>query len=145
MFRIIRRIYLVADSDNHKCAMTSETKRGTLELMAEWLILLLLVPVIVAPVVLVLGFAGCGFQGAALPLPEPTIDSATGTSFNTISVAWGINGTDSVTFQRTNLDNSVTDLGVQPGSPFTDAVPTPTQSDQNPPLVYQYQRSKAHV
>jgi hypothetical protein len=136
-FRIIRRVCLVADSDDHKCAMTSETKRSTFEAMAEWLILLLLVPAIVAPVVLVLGFAGCGFQGAALPLPEPTIDSATGTSFNTISVAWGINGTDPVTFQRTNLDNSVTDLGVQPSSPFTDTVPTPTQSDQN--LVYKYQ------
>jgi hypothetical protein len=139
VLRIIRRIYLVADSDNHKCSMTSETRHGTLTLMAEWLILLLLVPAIVAPVVLVLGFAGCGFHGASLPLPEPTIDSATGTSFNTISVAWGINGTDPVTFQRTNLDNSVTDLGVQPASPFTDTVPAPTESDQNPPLVYQYQ------
>jgi hypothetical protein len=136
-FRIIRRVCLVADSDDHKCSMTFETKRSTFEAMAEWLILLLLVPAIVAPIVLVFGFAGCGFHGAALPLPEPTIDSATGTSFNTISVAWGINGTDPVTFQRTNLDNSVTDLGVQPLSPFTDTVPTPTQSDQN--LVYQYQ------
>ncbi len=107
--------------------------------MAEWLILLLLVPAIVAPVVLVLGFAGCSFHGRSVPVPEPTIDSATGTSFNTISVAWGFSGNASVTFQRTNLDNSVTDLGVQPTSPFTDTVPTPTESDQNPPLVYQYQ------
>jgi hypothetical protein len=105
--------------------------------MTEWLILLLLVPAIVAPVVLVLGFAGCTFHGGALPLPEPTIDATTGTSFNTISVAWGISGTDTVTFQRTNLDNSVTDLGVQPTSPFTDTVPAPTKSDQG--LVYQYQ------
>jgi hypothetical protein len=52
--------------------------------MAEWLILLLLVPAIVAPVVLAFGFAGCSFHGAAVPLPEPTIDAATGTSFNTI-------------------------------------------------------------
>jgi hypothetical protein len=64
--------------------MTSETKRSTLEPMAEWLILLLLVPAIVAPVVLAFGFAGCSFHGAAVPLPEPTIDAATGTSFNTI-------------------------------------------------------------
>ncbi len=109
--------------------------------MAEWLILLLLVPVIVAPVVLVLGFAGCRFNPRQES--EPTIDATTGTSFNTISVAWGINGSASVTFQRTNLDNSVTDLGVQPTSPFTDTVPTPTQSDQNPPLVYQYQADNA--
>jgi hypothetical protein len=102
--------------------------------MAEWFILLLLVPAIVAPVVLVLGFAGCSFA----PRPEPTIDSATGTSFNTISVAWGISGSASVRFQRTNLDSTVTDLGIQPTSPFTDTVPAPTQSDQNPPLVYQY-------
>jgi hypothetical protein len=141
-FRIIRRFCLVADSDNHKCSMTSKTRRSTLELMTEWLILLLLVPAIVAPVVLLLGFAGCGFHGSAVLL-EPTIDSTTGTSFNTISVAWGIAGTASVTFQRTNLDNSVTDLGVQATSPFTDTVPAPTQSDQNPPLVYQYQADNA--
>jgi hypothetical protein len=99
--------------------------------MAEWLILLLLVPVIVAPVVLVLGFAGCSFH----PRPEPNIDSATGTSFNTISVAWAIDYGASARFQRTNLDNSVTDLGVQPTSPFTDTVPKPTASGQ----AYQYQ------
>ena len=139
MFRIIRRIYLVADSDNHKCAMTSETKRGTLELMAEWLILLLLVPVIVAPVVLVLSFAGCHFAPKATPIPVPSIDSATGTSFNTISVAWGYTGSDPIRFQRTNLDNSVTDLGIQSTSPFPDTVPTPTGSNQNPSLTYQYQ------
>ncbi len=142
-FRIIRRVCLIADSGNHKCSMTSETERSTLELMAEWLILLLLVPAIVAPVVLVLGFAGCSFQPGSASLPEPTIDAATGTSFNTIRVTWGINGSASVTFQRTNLDNSVTNLGVQPNSPFTDTVPTPTQSDQNPPLVYQYQADNA--
>jgi hypothetical protein len=100
--------------------------------MAEWLILLLLVPVIVAPVVLVVGFAGCSFA----PRVEPTIDSAIGASFNTITVTWGIPDPASIRFQRTNLDNSVTDLGIQPTSPFTDTVPTPTQSDQN--LVYQY-------
>ncbi len=109
--------------------------------MAEWLILLLLVPAIVAPVVLVLGFAGCSFHPGSASLPEPTIDAAIGTSFNTISVVWGINGNASVTFQRTNLDNSVTNLGVQPTSPFTDTVPTPTESDQN--LVYQYQADNA--
>src|SRR5262249_22949882 len=94
VFRIIRSVCLIADSANHKCAMTFETMRSTVEVMADWLILLLLVPTIVTPVVLLFGFSGCGFQGAAVPLPEPTIDSATGTSFNTISVAWGINGTD---------------------------------------------------
>jgi hypothetical protein len=61
------------------------------------------------------------------------------------SVAWGIDANASVTFQRTNLDNSVTDLGVQPTSPFTDIVPTPTQSDQNPPLAYQYQAANDAV
>jgi hypothetical protein len=104
--------------------------------MAEWLILLLLVPAIVAPVVLVLGFAGCSFA----PRPEPTIDTATGTSFNTISVTWEIANGASVRFQRVNLDNSVTDLGVQPNSPFTDTVPAPTQS---PALVYTYQAENA--
>jgi hypothetical protein len=106
--------------------------------MAEWLILLLLVPAIVAPIVLVFAFAGCGFQAGVTP--EPTIDSATGTSFNTISVAWGINGSASVTFQRTNLNSTVTDLGVQSANPFTDTVPAPSDS---PSLVYQYQADNA--
>jgi hypothetical protein len=99
--------------------------------MAEWLILLLLVPAIVAPVVLVLGFAGCSFHPHP---PPPTIDAATGTSFNTIKVTWEIGENNaSVTFQRTNLDSSVTNLGVL-SSPFTDTVPIPTDGG-----VYQYQ------
>jgi hypothetical protein len=108
--------------------------------MAEWLILLLLVPAIVAPIVLVFGFAGCGFSAGAAAA-QPTIDSTTGTSFDTISVAWGeATAGVHVTFQRTNLDNSVTDLGVQSTSPFTDTVPKPTDS---PSLVYQYQAANA--
>jgi hypothetical protein len=122
---------LSASSSNQKCAVTFATKRRTLQPMAEWLILLLLVPAVVAPIVLVFGFAGCSFA----PLQEPAIDSATGTSFNTISVAWEINPPATVAFQRTNLDSTVTDLGVQAASPFTDTVPTPTDS---PSLVYQY-------
>ena len=41
--------------------------------MAEWLILVLLVPAIVLPAVLLLGFAGCGIDrgGRARPMPPP--------------------------------------------------------------------------
>jgi hypothetical protein len=55
-----------------------------LQPMAEWLTLVLLVPAIVVPVVLVFGFAGCGFRaGSTSP---PSIDATAGKSFNTIRV-----------------------------------------------------------
>jgi hypothetical protein len=34
--------------------------------MTEWLVLLLLVPAVVVPVVLLVGFAGCTFHGSGL-------------------------------------------------------------------------------
>ena len=44
--------------------------------MAEWFILLLLVPAIVAPVVLLVGFAGCDFQRGSAPQGfQQTLDS----------------------------------------------------------------------
>ena len=45
--------------------------------MIEWLALILLVPVILVPIVLLFGFAGCTFGAAhdpELPLPEPGIE-----------------------------------------------------------------------
>jgi hypothetical protein len=59
--------------------------------MAEWLILLLLVPAIVVPVVLLVGFAGCSFEhgtaGTLAPLP-PTMLSAIGKSVRVIHLTW---------------------------------------------------------
>ena len=57
--------------------------------MTEWLLLLLLVPAIVVPVVLLFGFAGCGFEGY-VPLSAPIIESAIGTSVSSIRLTWMI-------------------------------------------------------
>jgi hypothetical protein len=43
--------------------------------MAEWLLLLLLVPAIVVPVVLLVGFAGCSFEKGSSPSSETTFDA----------------------------------------------------------------------
>jgi hypothetical protein len=45
--------------------------------MAEWLLLLLLVPAIVVPVVLLVGFAGCSFEHGAAPAGFETTFDAT--------------------------------------------------------------------
>lgn len=59
--------------------------------MAEWLILLLLVPAIVVPVVLFAGFAGCSFEpGTSGPeAPVPIILLARGRDVSTIRLIWG--------------------------------------------------------
>jgi hypothetical protein len=59
--------------------------------MAEWLILLLLVPAIVVPVALFAGFAGCSFEHgqAGEPTPEPIILGAVGQDVSTIRLSWG--------------------------------------------------------
>jgi len=62
--------------------------------MAEWLILLLLVPAIVVPVVLLVGFAGCdrvfGIQSfpPPPPPPPPILVSAEGKSGSIIHLIW---------------------------------------------------------
>ena len=62
--------------------------------MAEWLILLLLVPAIVVPVVLLVGFAGCN---QVFGLKEtvnfpPVIDEARGVSGTIIHLIWHFDG-----------------------------------------------------
>jgi hypothetical protein len=104
--------------------------------MAEWLILLLLVPAIVVPVVLVFGFTGCHFTHGVVPPPK--IDATEGTSFNTISVTWEVSDSP-VSFRRTNPDGTTTPLGEKSASPFPNQVPRPTESVDLPPFVYQYQ------
>lgn len=55
--------------------------------MAEWLVLLLLVPAVVLPVVYLLGFAGCSFEGqASYPPIHITMANATGPT--TARVEW---------------------------------------------------------
>ncbi len=67
--------------------------------MIEWLLLLLLVPAVVLPVVLLLGFAGCGFEGQGGYSPL-VITSATATSPNTVALAWTGGYSAQIEFQR---------------------------------------------
>jgi hypothetical protein len=68
--------------------------------MIEWLLLLLLVPAVVLPVVLLLGFAGCGFEGQAGEYLPLVITSATATSPNTVTLTWTGGYTAQIEFQR---------------------------------------------
>ncbi len=55
----------------------------------EWLILLLLVPAIVTPVVLLYGFAGCGFSNTVGPSPaDPTNVHVASKDLDGITIAW---------------------------------------------------------
>ena len=56
--------------------------------MAEWLILLLLVPAIVVPVVMLVGFAGCSFPHGVGVGPGPVMVSADATSDTAITLTW---------------------------------------------------------
>jgi hypothetical protein len=70
--------------------------------MGDWLILLLLVPAIVAPIVLLMGFAGCKFD-PGYASPNLALDSAVGTSPNTINLTWSYDSTQIVTFNFVRL------------------------------------------
>ena len=68
--------------------------------MIEWLLLLLLVPAVVLPVVLLLGFAGCGFEGQATPYLPLVISSATAAGPNTVKLTWTGGYSAQIEFQR---------------------------------------------
>jgi len=105
--------------------------------MAEWLALLLLVPVIVAPVVLLVGFAGCGsllnldpsrFEPGTPPPPEQkviVIDSADGEDVITIKLTWHSDfALSDLVFDRANPDSTTTTFAPPPTaqpSPFDDS------------------------
>ncbi|MCV6981464.1 hypothetical protein H7I53_14675 [Mycolicibacterium pulveris] len=77
--------------------------------MTEWLLLVLLVPAIVVPVVLLLGFAGCdevfGLDRIEEPEPAPVIESATGKSLGVITLTWVIDPTATeIEFERTKVN-----------------------------------------
>jgi hypothetical protein len=81
--------------------------------MAEWLILLLVVPAIVVPVVMLVGFAGCQVlfpvddyrNGQEQEFGDPIIDSAFGKSVNIITLKWKYDNpaTAKFEFERTKL------------------------------------------
>jgi hypothetical protein len=68
--------------------------------MIEWLLLLLLVPAVVLPVVLLLGFAGCSFEGGAGTYSPLVITSATATGPNSVTLTWTGGYTAQIEFQR---------------------------------------------
>jgi hypothetical protein len=90
--------------------------------MMEWVILLLIVPAIVVPVVLLLGFAGCD---VLLGLDEvtpgpPLILSVTGTGATTITVVWKYDDA-TANFQVERTKEGVADpLVDEPSTTFED-------------------------
>jgi hypothetical protein len=92
--------------------------------MAEWLTLLLLIPAIIVPVALLLGFAGCDrvFGLTDVTLLTATIDSATGKDGTTITLVWESNGTPpKYQFERTDPDGNIANFDAPaPAAPFDD-------------------------
>ena len=95
--------------------------------MTEWLILMLLVPVIVAPAVLFVGFSGCSFEGGGVA--TPVIDSAIPQSDSVVALTWHYTVVDRVQFKRTKFSDSSevrfetsssphNDTGLQPATRF---------------------------
>ena len=119
--------------------------------MAEWLILLLLVPAIVVPVVMLVGFAGCqwffgeddyrdsGEDVATTGPPEfgdPIIDSAFGKSVSIITLKWKDDDPAAAKFEfeRTKLPDKAT-------ATIFATVPSPFEFDDTgleTETIYQY-------
>jgi len=90
--------------------------------MTDWLILLLVASAIIAPVVLLFGFAGCSFAPAA-QYTAPVIESAIGESVSIITLTWmgGNNPYPLFELVRTNPDSSTVTLP-NVTSPFNDTM-----------------------
>src|ERR1700730_244745 len=92
--------------------------------MAEWLLLLLLVPAIVVPVVLLVGFAGCnqvfGIKSTTTAPFPPILVSAEGTSGSIIHLTWTWTGDlqtlQTFHFVRTNPDGTETPFAALPST-----------------------------
>ena len=101
-------------------------------IMAEWITLLLIVPAILIPVALLVGFAACDQVYKLNRPPGPAIlDSATGKDAVTITIEWVKgSGSQSYVLDRTDPDGITTtsipisfspfdDTGLQPGETYT--------------------------
>ena len=89
----------------------------------DWLILILLVPAILVPVVLLWGFAGCGFTAGAAGLVPPTNLVATGTGANTIHLTWddsNSNSPSSFRIERTREGETIPVLRSSTTNSFDD-------------------------
>jgi hypothetical protein len=100
--------------------------------MAEWLTLLLLIPAIIVPVALLVGFAACDrvFGLTDVPLLTATIDSATGKDGTTITLVWESNGTPpKYQFERTDPDGNIANFDASsPAASFDDTGLAPATS-----------------
>jgi hypothetical protein len=113
--------------------------------MTEWLLLLLIVPAIVVPVVLLFGFAGCGFQAGVAPPSPLVIDSAVGKSASIITLMWsgGVYAT-MIEFERTKA-------GAPPNQPTHrfQVMPSPTTFDDGdglePATTYSYRAREVYA
>jgi hypothetical protein len=96
--------------------------------MAEWLTLLLLVPAVVVPVVLLVGFAGCdrvfGLQHVDTPPPVPVVPvivSAVGKSGTVITLTWVYSGSAAdFEFERMKLPERTRETLPAAASPHDD-------------------------
>lgn len=96
--------------------------------MAEWLTLLLLVPAVVMPVVLLVGFAGCdrvfGLQHLNTPPPVPVVPiivSAVGKSGTVITLTWTYAGSAAdFEFERMKLPEQTRETFPAAASPHDD-------------------------
>ena len=90
--------------------------------MAEWLILLLLVPAIVGPAVLLLGFVGCSFDHGKLASPTPVIQSAVAKTDSIITLTWTYDdpALDHAYFERADLTNLTVGFFDANSSPWDD-------------------------
>jgi hypothetical protein len=90
--------------------------------MTEWLALLILVPAIVAPAVLLFGFAGCEYAPGAVTPQIPTMVSASGKSASIITLTWMIDpAATAIEFERTQIGQQVKhNFDLSPASPHDD-------------------------
>jgi hypothetical protein len=101
--------------------------------MTEWLLLLLLMPAIVAPVALLVGFTGCSASLYDPGAEPPVFDAAVGKNASTITLIWHGGPTSGFEFERTNPDNSTSTFPSPPSpsgpaSPYDDTGLAPAQS-----------------
>ena len=117
-------------------------ERITLLAMGDWLILLLLVPAIVVPVVLLVGFAGCEFDHGRLS-SNLAIDSAKSKSLNAITLTWSYDAKEFVSFEfkRVNRTSGEEGYFTAPVLPASSGRSTQSMDDPHvlaPGTTYRY-------
>ena len=72
-------------------------------MILEWLILVLLIPLVIVPIVFIAGFTGCGFAPQVSPppppLPDPSDFVATPAGSGQILLTWNDNATNTTHFR----------------------------------------------